>query len=43
MQILKAAELTNDKQTILLYAPPGFGKTTLLGTLPGKTDRKSVV
>ncbi len=37
MQILKAAELTNDKQTILLYAPPGFGKTTLLGTLPGKT------
>lgn len=37
MQILKAAELKQEKQTILLYAPPGFGKTTLLGTLPGKT------
>jgi len=37
MQILKASELKQEKQTILLYAPPGFGKTTLLGTLPGKT------
>jgi len=34
---LKASELKNEKQTILLYAPPGFGKTTLLGMLPGKT------
>ena len=37
MRILNAAELENDKITALIYAPPGMGKTTLLGGLPGKT------
>ncbi|MBR0221108.1 MAG: AAA family ATPase [Synergistaceae bacterium] len=37
MQILKAKDLTQDKITALFYAPPGLGKTTLLGTLKGKT------
>jgi phage nucleotide-binding protein len=37
MQILKAAELKNEKVTALIYGPPGIGKTTLLGSLPGKT------
>ena len=37
MQILKAESLTTDKITALIYAPPGMGKTTLLGGLPGKT------
>ena len=37
MQILKAESLTADKITALIYAPPGMGKTTLLGGLPGKT------
>ena len=37
MQILKAKELSMDKITCLIYAPPGMGKTTLLGMLPGKT------
>ena len=37
MQILKAQDLKEDKITALIYAPPGMGKTTLLGTLPGKT------
>ena len=37
MQILKSKDLTQDKITALFYAPPGLGKTTLLGTLKGKT------
>jgi phage nucleotide-binding protein len=37
MQLLKASDLTNEKVTALVYAPPGFGKTTLLGALPGRT------
>ena len=37
MRILKASELEDSKVTALIYAPPGYGKTTLLGGLPGKT------
>ena len=37
MQFLNAAELKTEKTTALIYAPPGMGKTTLLGSLPGKT------
>ena len=37
MQILKAAELKNERVTALLYGPPGIGKTTLLGSLKGRT------
>ena len=37
MQILKVKELATEKMTCLIYAPPGMGKTTLLGMLPGKT------
>ena len=37
MRILKASELENSKIAALVYAPPGYGKTTLLGGLPGKT------
>lgn len=37
MLILKAAELEREKVTAFIYAPPGMGKTTLLGSLPGKT------
>ena len=37
MRILKASELENSKIAALVYAPPGYGKTTLLGWLPGKT------
>ena len=37
MQILKAKDLKDEKVTALFYAPPGFGKTTLLGALQGKT------
>ena len=37
MRILKASELEDSKITALVYAPPGYGKTTLLGGLPGKT------
>lgn len=36
MRIL-AAELEREKVTAFIYAPPGMGKTTLLGSLPGKT------
>jgi phage nucleotide-binding protein len=37
MRILKTSELKDEKVTALVYAPPGYGKTTLLGALPGKT------
>lgn len=37
MQILKAADLSEEKLTALIYSTPGMGKTTLLGTLPGRT------
>ncbi len=37
MQILKATELQDEKVTALFYTPPGMGKTTLLGSLSGKT------
>ena len=37
MRILKASELKEEKVTALLYGPPGIGKTTFLGMLPGKT------
>ena len=37
MQILKASELEQHKTTALIYGPPGIGKTTMLGMLPGKT------
>ena len=37
MRILKASELQNEKATALFYGPPGVGKTTLLGSLEGKT------
>lgn len=37
MQILKAADLQDEASTVLIYAPPGMGKTTLLGMLKGKT------
>lgn len=37
MKITKISDLVNDKVTALIYAPPGAGKTSLLGNLPGKT------
>ena len=37
MQILKSKDLSSEKVTGLIYSPPGMGKTTLLGILPGKT------
>ena len=37
MRVLKTSELKDEKITALIYAPPGYGKTTLLGMLPGKT------
>lgn len=35
--ILKAKNVGINNLTIMVYAPPGMGKTTLLGELPGKT------
>ena len=37
MQILKAKDLKEEKVTALFYGPPGIGKTSALGALPGKT------
>ena len=37
MKILKAAEIKPENLSVLLYGAPGMGKTTLLGTLPGRT------
>jgi phage nucleotide-binding protein len=37
VQILKASELKNEHVTALIYGPPGIGKTSLLGAIPGKT------
>ncbi len=37
MQLLKAKDLKPTEATVLIYAPPKHGKTTLLGMLPGKT------
>ena len=37
MQILRAMDLAEEKLTALIYGAPGMGKTTLLGTLPGRT------
>lgn len=37
MQVLNAANLKAGNHTVFLYGPPGVGKTTALGMLPGKT------
>ena len=37
MQIISGKAITTEKVTCLIYGTPGMGKTTLLGTLPGKT------
>ena len=34
---MKSKDLAGEKVTGLIYSPPGMGKTTLLGMLPGKT------
>jgi phage nucleotide-binding protein len=37
MDIKSTSEIKPTKITCLIYSPPGHGKTTLAGTLPGKT------
>lgn len=37
IEVKKATDIKGLKSTILVYAKPGTGKTTALGTLPGKT------
>ncbi len=38
LEILKSNELKQEGMAVIVYSPSGFGKTTLLGTLPeGKT------
>ena len=37
MEILNGKDLKLRRQTVLLYGPPGIGKTTAIGELPGKT------
>ena len=37
MQIINSKDLQREFLTVLIYAPPGMGKTTLLGMLPPKT------
>lgn len=37
MRIINAKDITKSKGAYLIYAAPGVGKTTALGSLPGKT------
>lgn len=37
MKITKATEITNDDACYLIYGNPGFGKTTTISFIPGKT------
>lgn len=37
MNIINAADISSPHFTVLVYATPGMGKTTLLGSLHGKT------
>lgn len=37
MQILKCDALETPHQSVVLYGRPGMGKTTLIGSLPGRT------
>ena len=37
MQVINSKDLKQNYLTALIYAPPGMGKTTLLGMLPPKT------
>ena len=37
MQMINIADLEVDKVSAFIYAPPGIGKTTVLGALKGKT------
>lgn len=48
MKITKATDITNDSACYLIYGNPGFGKTSILKTLKGKTlvidiDKSSTV
>lgn len=37
MNITKAKDIKPENLSVLVYGAPGMGKTTLLGTLPGRT------
>lgn len=37
MNITKAKDIKAENLSVLIYGAPGMGKTTLLGTLPGRT------
>ena len=37
MKITKAKDIKAENLSVLIYGAPGMGKTTLLGTLPGRT------
>lgn len=37
MKIMKAIDIKAEKLSVMIYGAPGMGKTTLLGTLPGRT------
>ena len=37
MKITKATEITNNDACYLIYGNPGFGKTTAISFIPGKT------
>ena len=48
MKIRKATEVSRENSCYLIYGNPGFGKTTALKTIPGKTlvidiDKSSIV